>query len=136
MPSNQSQLFKEPGNCHIDNLCLSHQDADHVGDVGDVLKGMHVKRLYIPAGMNENSQFMKRIRANVKDTQIIPVSAGQKINDTPFTVVHPFKPGLGTNEDSMVLAGKIADLHGCLPVIWIKQGAWNLSSLSCFAQTC
>ncbi|WP_225362392.1 DNA internalization-related competence protein ComEC/Rec2 [Secundilactobacillus silagei] len=103
--------LKSQGIAHIDNLCLSHQDADHVGDVGDVLKGLHVKRLYIPLGMNQNPQFMQRIRPYIKDTQLISVQAGQRISKTPLTAVHPFKPGLGTNEDSMVLAGQVAGLH-------------------------
>ncbi len=103
--------LKSQGISQIDNLCLSHQDADHVGDVGDVLQGMHVKRLYIPLGMNGNPQFMKRILPYINKTQIIPVRAGQQISGTPFTVVHPFKAGMGTNEDSMVLAGQIHSLH-------------------------
>lgn len=100
--------LKSQGISHIDNLCLSHQDADHVGDVGDVLQGMHVKKLYVPLGMTANPQFMKRIVPYIKQTKMMPVQAGQRVSGTPFTVVHPFKPGLGTNEDSMVLAGQIA----------------------------
>lgn len=63
----------------IDALCLSHQDADHVGFVGDVLKTMAVKRLYIPWGMAANPQFMQRIRPNLNQTQLISVRAGQTI---------------------------------------------------------
>ncbi|NLR17647.1 DNA internalization-related competence protein ComEC/Rec2 [Lactobacillus sp. LC28-10] len=102
--------LKSQGLSHLDNLCLSHQDADHVGDVGDVLQGVRVKRLYVPLGMTENPQFMKRIRPYIQGTQVIPVQAGQQIADSSLKVVHPFKPGLGTNEDSMVLAGQMGGL--------------------------
>ncbi len=103
--------LKSQGISHIDNLCLSHQDADHVGDVGDVLQGVHVKRLYVPLGMTQNPQFMKRIQPYIQHTQIVPVQAGQQIIGTPLNVVHPFKPGLGTNEDSMVLTGQMGGLR-------------------------
>ncbi|WP_369688574.1 DNA internalization-related competence protein ComEC/Rec2 [Secundilactobacillus mixtipabuli] len=103
--------LKSQGISYLDNLCLSHQDADHVGDVGDVLQAIHVKKLYIPAGMTNNPQFMKRINPFIKNTQIVPVQAGQQVVGTPFTVVHPFKPGLGSNEDSMVLSGQINGLR-------------------------
>lgn len=103
--------LKSQGISHIDNLCLSHQDADHVGDVGDVLQGVRVKRLYVPLGMTQNSQFMKRIQPYIQHTEIVPVQAGQQIMGTPLNVVHPFKPGLGTNEDSMVLAGQMGGLR-------------------------
>ncbi|MTV81352.1 DNA internalization-related competence protein ComEC/Rec2 [Secundilactobacillus folii] len=103
--------LKSRGISRIDNLCLSHQDADHVGDVGDVLQGVNVKRLYVPIGMTNNQQFMKRVRPYLVQTMILPVQAGQTISGTTLRVVHPFKPGMGTNEDSMVLAGDMGGLR-------------------------
>lgn len=103
--------MKSMGIHRIDALCLSHQDADHVGFVGDVLKTMAVKRLYIPWGMAANPQFMKRIRPNLNQTQLISVRAGQTIPGTHLKVVHPFTPGLGGNEDSMVLTGQYGGLQ-------------------------
>ncbi|QBP17926.1 DNA internalization-related competence protein ComEC/Rec2 [Acetilactobacillus jinshanensis] len=89
----------------VDNLCLSHQDADHCGDVPAFLQKMNVKRLFIPLGMNKNIRFMNRIRPYMNRTQLIPVKNDDVIPQTTLKVVHPFTGGLGTNADSMVLHG-------------------------------
>lgn len=103
--------MKSMGIHRIDALCLSHQDADHVGFVGDVLQTMDVKRLYIPWGMAANPQFMRRIRPGLKHTKLISVHAGQHITGSGLDVLHPFTPGLGGNEDSMVLTGVYGGLR-------------------------
>lgn len=97
--------LKSQGIDHIDQLLLSHQDADHVGDITDVLQNLHVKRLYVPLGMMDNPRFVKRIEADLKNTQVISVKAGDHVSGTNLTVVHPMQAGEGTNEDSMVLHG-------------------------------
>ena len=93
----------------VDNLCISHQDADHCGDLPAFLQKMRVRRLLIPLGMNRNQRFMARIRPYLGRTQLIQVKNGMSVPDSPLKVLHPFTPGMGTNADSMVLFGRMGD---------------------------
>lgn len=91
----------------IDNICISHQDADHCGDLPAFLQRMRVKRVFIPWGMNKNSHFMSRIKPYLGKTQLIQIKNDNVIPGTKLIAVHPFSQGTGTNSDSMVLSGKL-----------------------------
>ena len=90
---------------HLDGVFLSHQDADHIGDLGPLLEQVAVKKLYFAQGLNENPSFIKRIKGKVNHTKLIPLIAGNVVKEEgiDFHVVHPFKPGEGKNEDSLSL---------------------------------
>lgn len=122
--------LKSLGIDHINQLCLSHSDADHIGDVGDVLKTLRVQKLYVPVGMQNSEKFLRRVRPYLDQTKIIPVQAGQTIADGQLQVVHPFVPGQGSNEDSMLLLGHFGQLK------WLFTGdldrAGELETLSHF----
>ncbi|USS87293.1 DNA internalization-related competence protein ComEC/Rec2 [Fructilactobacillus hinvesii] len=105
-PTTTIPYLKSQGISRIDNVCLSHQDADHIGDLTSFLDEMTVKRVYIPWGMDQNQHFMQKMRPYLHKTQLISVKAGQTIPETRLQVLHPFRPGLGENQDSMVLYGK------------------------------
>ncbi|WP_181398638.1 DNA internalization-related competence protein ComEC/Rec2 [Apilactobacillus timberlakei] len=96
--------LKSIGINHLDNLVLTHQDADHTGDVPSILNNLKVKRLFIGIGTNDNQNFMKKILPNIRDTQIFFIKSDMRIPNFPFYIYHPFNPGLGTNEDSVVLS--------------------------------
>lgn len=97
------RYLKSIGINKIDNIYLTH--TDHVGDISAYLKSMNVDKIIIPIGMNQNPNFMKKIVLFKNDFKLIPVKSGEKITNSPLKILHPFKPGLGTNEDSMVLYG-------------------------------
>ncbi|MCF6514891.1 DNA internalization-related competence protein ComEC/Rec2 [Lactobacillus sp. S2-2] len=99
------RYLKSIGINKIDNIYLTHQDTDHVGDISAYLKSMIVDKIIIPSGMQQNSNFMKKIVLFKNKFKLIPVKSGQNIVNSPLKVLHPFDPGLGTNEDSMVLYG-------------------------------
>lgn len=101
--------LKSIGIHRVDNLCLSHQDADHCGDVPAFLKDLKVKNLLIPEGMEKNHNFMRRIEPNLGQTHLIPIKAGQHIPGLLLNIYHPFVSGRGDNHDSMVLGGHIGD---------------------------
>ncbi|KRN13699.1 DNA internalization-related competence protein ComEC Rec2 [Fructilactobacillus fructivorans] len=107
------------GVSRIDNVCLSHQDADHVGDLPAFLSKMNVSRVYVPWGMTNNQSFLRRIKPYRGQFQLINAKAGDHIKNSPFQVVHPMKKGLGENQDSQVLFGKIGGLN------WIFMGDLN-----------
>ncbi|WP_257722340.1 DNA internalization-related competence protein ComEC/Rec2 [Pediococcus damnosus] len=95
------------GIAKVDTLCLSHQDADHIGDAGVLLSKMKVRQVVIPNGMENSRGFQSKVQAFLKNAKLYPVLAGQKINDLPLEIVHPFLPGKGENHDSLTLYGKL-----------------------------
>lgn len=109
-PNTSIRYLKSIGINHIDNICLSHQDADHIGDLPAYLKDMKVDRVYIPLGMEKNQHFMKKIRP-FKNFKLVSVKAGDTIAGTSLKAIHPFVAGLGKNEDSMVLYSQINHLN-------------------------
>lgn len=96
---------------HLDGVFLSHQDADHIGDLTALLDQISVDKLYFAKGLTENQSFMKRINNHVNDVQLVPLLAGDEVKtkNINFEVVYPFEPGLGKNEDSLSLTFKLAN---------------------------
>ncbi|UQS85514.1 DNA internalization-related competence protein ComEC/Rec2 [Apilactobacillus apisilvae] len=115
-PKISINYLKSHGLNYIDNLVLTHQDADHTGDVPSILNNLYVKRIIIGEGTKDNKNFMDKILPNLKSTKLIFVSANSKIFNFPFEIYHPFKPGLGNNEDSIVLGTRKGNLN------WLFMG--------------
>lgn len=102
-------FLKAEGINQIDGVFLSHQDADHVGDLKPLLEQVRVKKLYFGKGMLKNPAFRKRIEGKVQQTQIVELLAGDVINQKiPFSVLHPDHEGEGKNEDSVALTFLLA----------------------------
>lgn len=91
------------GVSRIDEVNCSHQDADHIGDVGRLLQLMPVRRLTIPAGMTTSRGFQRKVAPYLKQTQVVELTTQSQLTAFPFTIYHPFVPGPGGNEDSVVL---------------------------------
>lgn len=93
------------GISHLDYVLVTHQDADHLGDLGALLAQIPVKKLLYPAGMRANPQFQQQLSQNRYLTKYQPCLAGEQINDQHLQaiVVAPHQPGSGTNEDSLCL---------------------------------
>lgn len=104
-------LLYAQGIDHLDGVFLSHQDADHIGDLKALLDQIPVEKLYFARGLTDNQSFRKRINGHLSDIQLVPLLAGDKVKtkDLDFDVVYPFKPGLGKNEDSLSLTFKLAN---------------------------
>ena len=94
---------------HIDAVALSHQDADHIGDLNQILKQIRVDRIICAAGLPQNRQFQRQIRPFLATVQIEPYLAGTafKVGPQKFNVLAPTKPGKGENSDSLVLQAQI-----------------------------
>ncbi|MBP2057776.1 competence protein ComEC [Lactobacillus colini] len=102
-------LLHAQGIDKIDGVFLSHQDADHIGDLAPLLKQVKVKKLYFAKGLTNNLSFQKRIRGKIQHTKLVPLLAGDKVVEPGivFNVVYPFEEGLGENKDSLSLFFKI-----------------------------
>ena len=89
----------------LDTVYLSHKDVDHIGDLGELLRRVNVKRIVVPAGMAQLPKFQQLLRPAKQRPQVIEAVAGMTFEDG-LTAVHPFQPGRAENEDSLVLTGR------------------------------
>ncbi|MGN1407848.1 DNA internalization-related competence protein ComEC/Rec2 [Lactobacillus sp.] len=102
-------MLKAQGIDHLDGVFVSHQDADHVGDLSTLLEKMPVKRLYMGVGLIQNPSFAQRLAGRVDHTQLVELQAGMTVKEKiPFQVLHPEEPGLGENKDSLSLICNLA----------------------------
>lgn len=102
-------VLKAKGINKIDAIFVSHQDADHVGDLKPLLDKIKVDRLYMAKGLIKNPSFQKRV-INATHTELIEVLAGMSIKEPKinFDFVYPFREGEGKNEDSLSLTFELA----------------------------
>lgn len=88
----------------LDGLFLTHQDTDHIGNYPSLTKKIKVNAVYVPWGMKENQNFMRKTsQADIPLERIYSVKDGVRFPDINLCVVHPFAKGLGKNEDSEAL---------------------------------
>lgn len=104
-------FLKSQGISEIDGLFVTHQDADHVGDLRPLLEQIHVKKMFMAQGLIKNPSFQKRIAGKVKRTELIELLAGMQVKQPQivFNVVYPFQAGEGKNEDSLSLFFRLAN---------------------------
>ena len=63
--------------------------------------------MIVSAGMERQPALLNKVRTAEKSSpMIIPVTDNVKLSSFPLQILHPFVPGEGKNEDSLVLAGK------------------------------
>ena len=104
-------FLKSQGINTIDGVFVSHQDADHVGDLGPLLEQVNVKKLFMAEGLIKNPSFQKRLDGRVKDTKLVELLAGMRVKEPQitFNVVYPYQAGEGKNEDSLSLLFRVAN---------------------------
>lgn len=127
----------------LDAIAVTHQDADHIGDLGQLLQLIKVKQIICAAGLPSNQQFQRQIRSYMTQTRVKTYLAGDqfKLGRQSYYVLAPVKPGSGHNADSLVIwaqlgsdswlftgdlerAGELALLkrYPQLPVAYLKVG--------------
>ncbi|WP_374211465.1 DNA internalization-related competence protein ComEC/Rec2 [Lactobacillus sp. ESL0791] len=104
-------FLKAQGISTIDGLFVTHQDADHVGDLGPLLEQVNVRNLYTAKGLIANPSFQKRIAGKMAQTRLTELLAGMQVKESKitFAIVYPFKAGEGKNEDSLSLLFRLAN---------------------------
>lgn len=104
-------FLKSQGISTIDGVFVSHQDADHVGDLGPLLEQVNVKRLFMAEGLIKNPSFQTRLDGRIKNTKLIELIAGMQVKEPKitFNVIYPYQAGEGKNEDSLSLLFRVAD---------------------------
>lgn len=104
-------FLKSQGINSLDGVFVSHQDADHVGDLGPLLEQIKVKKLFMAQGLLKNPSFQKRIDGRIKNTKLVELLAGMQVKEPQitFNVVYPYQAGEGKNEDSLSLLFRLAN---------------------------
>ncbi|MDV5972590.1 ComE operon protein 3 [Streptococcus canis] len=99
--------LKSRGIHKIDQLLLTHTDADHMGDMEVVAKAIRVKEVLTSQGSLTNPSAVQRL--NRLKCQIKVVKAGDQLSimGSTLQVLYPWKLGDGKNNDSLVLYGKL-----------------------------
>lgn len=92
------------GITRIDQLYLTHQDADHVGNFPSLSQLIKIKQIIVPAGMENLPSFKHRLaKSAVMPEAVKGVTDRVKLSDPHLKLLHPFARGQGTNADSLVL---------------------------------
>ncbi|MHA8138589.1 DNA internalization-related competence protein ComEC/Rec2 [Lactobacillaceae bacterium Scapto_B20] len=102
--------LKSIGINRLDNLLITHQDADHSGDLPAFLNHLSIKNIVIPSGMQHNQHFMNKINGNIDKVNLIAANDGMSFANDLIRVYHPFESGIGKNEDSLVLSANVDQL--------------------------
>ncbi len=92
----------------IDDLYLTHHDADHIGDLPAVLKAFRVKRLLVPAGMEQEPAWQHLLANRQATTALVSIKT---TSDLPLTVRHPFEAAPAENANSLALQGQYGGLN-------------------------
>ena len=103
--------LKSRGVAKIDQLILTNEDKEHVGDLLEVTKAFHVVEILVSKGSLKQKEFVAELQAT--QTKARSVSAGENlpIFGSQLEVLSPSKIGDGDHEDSLVLYGKLLDKH-------------------------
>ncbi|KRN34355.1 DNA internalization-related competence protein ComEC/Rec2 [Liquorilactobacillus mali] len=92
----------------INNLFLTHQDTDHVGNFPSITQKIRVDHLFVPDGMEVLDSFRTRLaESTIETNKIYPISTAKSGKIGIFKILHPFTRGEGTNEDSITLNFKL-----------------------------
>ncbi|WP_125607611.1 DNA internalization-related competence protein ComEC/Rec2 [Lapidilactobacillus bayanensis] len=99
------------GISHLDYVLVTHQDADHLGDLAVLLKKFPVNNIIFTQGMAQNLNFRQQLKNAPRSLRYLPRLAGQQLTDQRLQgqFVAPQQAGLGDNEDSLTLLLKLGN---------------------------
>ena len=103
--------LKSRGVAKIDQLILTNTDKEHVGDLLEVTKALHVGEILVSKGSLTQKEFVAELQAT--QTKVRSVTAGENlpIFGGYLEVLSPRKVGYGDRDDSLVLYGRLLDKH-------------------------
>ncbi|NVY95715.1 DNA internalization-related competence protein ComEC/Rec2 [Lactobacillus sp. DCY120] len=114
--------LRHQGITHLDAVFLSHQDADHIGDLGVLLRNFPVRKVYFAAGMERNKAVGRQLRPFIHRVKYSKLRLNNQKKVAPqlnFRVVWPRTLSQGRNEDSLSLLWTIG------PTSWLFTGDLN-----------
>ncbi|HEM3705051.1 TPA: DNA internalization-related competence protein ComEC/Rec2 [Streptococcus suis] len=95
----------------IDSLVLTHTDTDHVGDVLEVAKQVHIGRIFVSPGSLTVPDFVATLKEINVPVHVVKVGDRLPIFDSYLEVLYPDGTGDGGNNDSIVLYGRLLETN-------------------------
>ncbi|MCH5464318.1 DNA internalization-related competence protein ComEC/Rec2 [Levilactobacillus tujiorum] len=93
---------------HVDDLYLTHHDADHIGDLPAFLHELRVKRLLVPAGMEREPGWRHLLADSRYPVAVQSIQVGSAV---PLVVRHPYEAAPAENANSLALQGDFGGLN-------------------------
>ena len=95
----------------IDDLVLTHTDADHVGDVLEVAKQIQIGKIFVSPGSLTVPDFVATLRKINVPVHVVNPGDRLPIFDSYLEVLYPNGIGDGGNNDSIVLYGRLLKMN-------------------------
>jgi competence protein ComEC len=103
--------LKSQGIGKIDQLVLTHTDADHIGDMEVLAQHIQIGEVLVSPGSLTDSGFVRRLKVMNVKVKVVQVGDQLSIMNSQLHVLYPFETGDGGNNDSIVLYGKLLNKH-------------------------
>lgn len=111
----------------IDQIILTHADADHSGDLEEVLKTIKTEVVYVGNGLEKDKRYT-RLQKKYQ-VKILPLTLGDKIKNSNLNVLWPINDSLGRNEDSIVTYAKYGNNRFLFMGDLDKQNEMNILNM-------
>lgn len=103
--------LKSRGVGKIDTLVLTHTDTDHMGDMLEVAKVFQIKHVMVSPGSLTQEDFVEKLKELKTDVEVAKPGDEISIMGSSLQVLYPLTIGDGSNNDSIVLYGKLIGLR-------------------------
>uniref|UniRef100_UPI003F691F0D DNA internalization-related competence protein ComEC/Rec2 n=1 Tax=Streptococcus pluranimalium TaxID=82348 RepID=UPI003F691F0D len=101
--------LKSRGISSIDQLVITHTDADHMGDMAVLAKQFNIKEVLVSPGALTNPSFVNELKSLKIKVGLLQAGDQIAIMGSSLQVLYPWDQGDGGNNDSLVLYGKLLD---------------------------
>lgn len=102
--------LKSQGISSIDQLVITHTDADHMGDMAVLAKQFSIKAVLVsPGALTNNPSFVNELKSLKIKVGLLKAGDQIAIMGSSLQVLYPWDQGDGGNNDSLVLYGKLLD---------------------------
>lgn len=95
------------GVSRIDHLVLTHTDADHVGDLEELVRAFRIGEICVSQGALTNHSFVSRLKTLSCPVRVLKAGDQLPIMGSRLEVLYPANQGDGGNNDSIVLYGQL-----------------------------
>ncbi len=95
------------GVSRIDQLVLTHTDADHMGDMLEVAEQLKIGEVLVSQGSLTKPDFVAKLQAMKTKVRVVTAGDCLPIMGSQLQVLYPSQIGDGGNNDSVVLYGNL-----------------------------
>lgn len=103
--------LKSRGVDKIDQLILTNTEKEHVGDLLEVTKALHVGEILVSKGSLTQKEFVVELQATQTKVRSVTVGENLPIFGSYLEVLSPSKMGDGSHDDTLLLYGKLLDKY-------------------------